>query len=524
VLPVIGTAVTPIFSIGILAGTAVHIFVVLIFYVLCDIATATPVNTTGPVTLPPGSLKQGTEQFCRGALIGINTSANLILLPFAIPWLLSWNLGALAWAISAESLWQIIALTGCVLNLLALFEQLCANRSFEAALGWSGWVAAMALPANFVGFTFFLINTATGAKLGFEWWTGSVIVHGGLIRGLVGPPTAFTLGNFLFVDARIDNANPILTVVAVPGVGSFPAVLAPTTTGLVFHETGHTLNVSAFGSWFHFIGFVDEEIIQRSTGVYSEILPEGHLRGAGAPWFLLWAPPVGLAGSTPNTPPVQPVATINGIPSGGVPGGGPIVVPSLTPLQLDGGGLPSDPDSYPMGAVTPGAGPSVGVIWCFGSRPTGSSAQPLFPNRTQTLAVVDVGGDYLIGYAVSDGCDLAEGTSLMPVVALSNQFTVSVVQAVMQIGANRTINAATPVDALGSTAGSAGTLPTPSAPPPANALTVMWSADRPEMTFAAPTAAATTMQTPVAGHYEISLTVTTAGGVSDTQTVGIDIS
>jgi hypothetical protein len=52
----------------------------------------------------------------------------------------------------------------------------------------------------------------------------------------------------------------------------------------------------------------------------------------------------------------------------------------------------------------------------------------------------------------------------------------------------------------------------------------MWSADRPEMIFAAPTAAATTMQTPVAGHYEISLTVTTAGGVSDTQTVGIDIS
>jgi hypothetical protein len=520
VLPVIGTAVTPIFSIGILAGTAIHIFVVLIFYVLCDIATATPVGTVGQVMLPPGSLNQGGERFCRGTLIGINASANLILLPFAIPWLLSWNLGALAWAISAEFLWQIIALTGCVLNLLALFEQLCANRSFEAALGWSGWVAVMALPANFVGLMFFLINTATGAKLGFEWWTGSVIVHGGLIRGLIGPPTAFSLGNFLFVDARIDNANPILTVAAVPGGGSLPAVLAPTTTGLVFHESGHTLNVSAFGSWFHYIGFIDEEIVQRSPGVYAEILPEGHLRGTGAPWFLLWGPPVGLAGPTPNTPPVLPVATVNGIPSGG----GPIVVPSLTPLQLDGGGLPTDPDNYPMGAVAPGVGPSVGVIWCFASGPTGSSAQPLFPNRTQTVAVVDVGGDYLIGYAVSDGCDLAEGTALTLVAALSNQFTVSVVQAVMQIGANRAVNAAIPVDALGSGAGSAGTLSTPGAPPPANALTVMWSADRPEMIFAAPTAAATTMQAAVAGHYEISLTVTTPGGVSDTQTVGIDVS
>src|SRR5262249_18417868 len=156
----------------------------------CDIATATPPGTTGRVLLPAGSLTDNTEQFCRGALIGINASANLVLLPFAIPWLLSGNASALAWALSAEVLWQIIAFATCVVNLLSLFGPLCANRAFEAVLGWSGWAAIMALPANFVGLTFFLINTATGAHLGFEWWTGSVIVHGGVIRGLVATPTA----------------------------------------------------------------------------------------------------------------------------------------------------------------------------------------------------------------------------------------------------------------------------------------------------------------------------------------------
>lgn len=520
VLPIIGTPVTPIFTIGVLLGTAVHILIVLIFYVLCDISTATPLGTSGRVRPPPGSLSDNTEQFCRGALIGVNASANLILLPFAIPWLLSWNSVALAWALSAAVLWQLIALTTCVVNLLAVFESLCANRGFEAVLGWSGWVAVMALPANFVGAIFFIINTATGAHLGFEWWTGSVIVHGGLIRGLVATPTAFTLANFLFVDAKINDANPILTVAAVRGVGNRPAVLATTTEGLVFHESGHTLNVGAFGSWFHFIGFIDEEIIQGSPGIYAEILAEGHLRGAGAPWFLLWAPPVGLAGTTSNTPPAQPVATVNGISSAG----GPIVVPSLTPLQLDGGGLPADTDNYPMGAVSPTVGPSVGVIWCFASGPTGSTAQPLFPNMTQTLAVVDVGGDYSIGYAVSDGCDLAEGGGLKLVATLTNQFTVSVVQAVMRIGTNRTVNTAIGVDALGSTAGSAGAIAVAGGVPPANALTIAWSADRPEMLFADPTAVATTMQTSLTGHYEISLKVTTSGGVSDTQTVGIDIS
>ncbi len=529
VLPIVGTVLSPLFMPGILLGTLIHILLVLGFYLL--VVWATPVPPSGPVVFPgpaanPGS--QPAEQLGRGALIGINACANLILLPFAVPWIVSWNGVALAWAISNETWWQIAAVAICIANLMALNQAICANRAFAAVLGWYCWIAATAWPANFVGIIFFLISVAFGARLDFEWWTGSVIVHGGPLN--VGdPPTAYDLSNFLFIDPKLQRRTPIFTTAPLPGGGRAPVALGTTADGLVFHETGHTLNVGAFGAWFHYIGFIHEQFLGGGAAAYSEILPEGHLRDAAKPWFPLWAPPVGIGGMSSNTPPTLPIATVNGAGAGGR-----IVVSALTPLTLSGGGLPTDPDNFPQGAVTPGVGPSVGVLWGFLSKPPGSTAHPLFPNANDTVAVADIGGDYQIGYAVTDGIDLAEGASLMVAstnpalagafVTLSNIFDLSVVQAVATVPATGAANTDIPISAAGSTAGTAGTLPTPGGAPPPAALTVAWAANPAGLTFVGSTAATTTMQTAVPGHYDISLTVTTPGGVSDTTTAGIDIS
>ncbi len=43
------------------------------------------------------------------------------------------------------------------------------------------------------------------------------------------------------------------------------------------HETGHTLNVAAFGSIFHFIGAIDENAIQSTpANAYAERLADSH--------------------------------------------------------------------------------------------------------------------------------------------------------------------------------------------------------------------------------------------------------
>lgn len=48
---------------------------------------------------------------------------------------------------------------------------------------------------------------------------------------------------------------------------------SPFSTHLVQHETGHTLNVAAYGSIFHFVGAIDANVIpNRGTNAYAEKL------------------------------------------------------------------------------------------------------------------------------------------------------------------------------------------------------------------------------------------------------------
>jgi len=125
-----------------------------------------------------------------------------------------------------------------------------------------------------LGFTFFLLG-ALGALIGlagatffkiekliFHWQTGTLFTRGGWISNLNPIDTAFNMANFAFVDVKY--------------------------TGMaVDHESGHTLNLGAFGSIFHLVGAFDENVISKENAL-SERLAESHVPGSTRPVLAMW--------------------------------------------------------------------------------------------------------------------------------------------------------------------------------------------------------------------------------------------
>ena len=61
---------------------------------------------------------------------------------------------------------------------------------------------------------------------------------------------------------------------------------AATTT---LHEDGHHLGLAAFGSNFHFMGWIDEMFAGAGSSAYSELLAEGNIPGdSGQPALNVW--------------------------------------------------------------------------------------------------------------------------------------------------------------------------------------------------------------------------------------------
>ena len=58
------------------------------------------------------------------------------------------------------------------------------------------------------------------------------------------------------------------------------------------HETGHGLNVAAFGSIFHFVAALDQNVFGSGADTYSEKLAESHDPSKADPtqWFDMWDP------------------------------------------------------------------------------------------------------------------------------------------------------------------------------------------------------------------------------------------
>jgi hypothetical protein len=486
VIPVVGIAISPVFTPPLVVIAVVHIILVLVLYLIASVAVRSNIPA-GATDLAAGPLPAATagappapwqnwERLARGALIGQNACFTMLLTWTLLPWLFQW-MPVVGPALLLSS--NLLAIAGIVIgfaNLMALDESVCADRNYAAFMGWTSWVAAGSTLVNLLGTLFWLLSVVAswlGVRLVSvtpEWWTGTWVVHGGPMfltilpaswvtaLGLSPIPTAYNLGTFLFVDGSLGATSP--SVFKLPAGGG-ALMQGGTAVGLTFHETGHTLNLASFGSWFHAIGAIDENVVQGAIGstglsTYSEILPEGHARDSTRPWFPLWAPPVGPVGTTSNVPPTAGTATVNGaFPNAAAAS---IVVAAGSTLTLASAGA-ADPDTFPQGLVGPGATPPLGTLWDLPVLPAGSAAVVAGPFLANTTAAIDIGGDYSVAFALTDGIQLAGGADVVLLgagLAGAAEFGVSAVQAIISgptvvgIGASITLSAAS------STAGTAG--------------------------------------------------------------------
>ena len=202
----------------------------------------------------------GFGQFMRGFMIGFNAGMNGVL--------------------AAALFGPVVGVALGVINFLATFDGIAQNSVYQGILGWTSWFMPMSWGMTALGVATYVINLVVAGvtfqqwnaakidKLDFDWKTGSFVMSGGLIRG----PTAFNLGNFVFMNPNyVDGSTPDRT---------YNAVLA--------HETGHTLNTAAFGTAFELADFIGENAVGAGANDYGEELAESHARRAGRPTIPMW--------------------------------------------------------------------------------------------------------------------------------------------------------------------------------------------------------------------------------------------
>jgi RHS repeat-associated protein len=234
---------------GVILGAVLAIGVVSVSYVVAA-------NNTG----------NGVGEFFRGFMIGFNAGLNA--------------------AIGMAIFGPVGAALG-VINFLAAFDGIAGNKVYQGILGWSSWVMPMSWLATGIGLVIFIINLiaaavtwngswfgASGAHIDsihVHWETGTLIMKGGWI-GAAGGGEAFDVGNFAFINSS-----------------------SPDPQGDELHETGHALNVAAFGSIFHLIPGVIEQQTSSDGESYSEHLAESHNphpdHQASGTWWQMWGSP-----------------------------------------------------------------------------------------------------------------------------------------------------------------------------------------------------------------------------------------
>ena len=201
-------------------------------------------------------------EVCRGLLIGATAAMNWAVASVLFPHVFGGTAGT------------ILAIIVGVYPFLSVFPFLSRSTLYSGLLGYLNWLLPMSWLIVALGFAFFLLG-ALGAFIGlagvtffkidrlvFHWQTGTLFTRGGWIANLNPIDTAFNMATFAFVDVKY--------------------------TGMaVDHESGHTLNLGAFGSIFHLIGAFDENVIS-GANAFSERLAESHVPATAGPALAMW--------------------------------------------------------------------------------------------------------------------------------------------------------------------------------------------------------------------------------------------
>ncbi len=138
------------------------------------------------------------------------------------------------------------------------------SEVFQGFLGWLCLLQPMSYLVAGLGLFFYLANlilhpvalitrTQYLRILGMrvDWKTGTFFQRGGLFSNMNLIDTAYNMGNFSFVDKA-------------PGPWH------------IEHEAGHTLNLATFGSLFHLVGAIDENLTGGGANAFAERLAESN--------------------------------------------------------------------------------------------------------------------------------------------------------------------------------------------------------------------------------------------------------
>jgi hypothetical protein len=200
-------------------------------------------------------------EFFRGFLVGINAAGNAVL---GI---------AFYGSIFGVAAGVVIGLVLGVVNLLAAFKVLANGEFFQGILGWLNFLFPMSWLVTGLGLLF-LVASAIGTLI-LGWGGQGAAPADQPFFKITGTAADLKTGTFFIRGGFVANLNPLARSAFNMGSFAFAKRDAPPDMH-VEHEAGHTLNLAAFGSLFHFIGAIDENVTGGGAQAFSERLAESN--------------------------------------------------------------------------------------------------------------------------------------------------------------------------------------------------------------------------------------------------------
>ncbi len=209
-------------------------------------------------------------EFFRGFLIGFNAGMNATLLTMMGP------VGAFLGGLLGTMIF------------LGAFDSIASNEIYQGIMGWSNWLMPMSWLVTGVGLIMWVLNglghlifwsipSLWGGGIQFfridgmrmDWSTGMLATRGGWVSNLNTIDTAYNMGNWAFVDSQSFERDAAGNVI-------LDAAGNPVEAWHLDHEAGHNLNLAAFGSIFHFVGFIHEMGTGAGSTAWSEVLADSN--------------------------------------------------------------------------------------------------------------------------------------------------------------------------------------------------------------------------------------------------------
>ncbi len=253
--------------VGVIVGVILAVAVVAAFATGIGFGILAVIGVIGLVTVSyvVAHNNQGTGlgEFFRGFMIGLNAGMNAAFLTM---------MG-----------FGVVGIFVGVVVFMASIDSVANNEVYQGILGWSNWLMPMSWLVLGLGAVMWVLNglghlifwsipslwgggiqffRITGFRM--DWSTGMLATRGGWVANLNSIDTAYNMGAFAYVDSNSSGWH-------------------------LDHEAGHNLSLGAFGSIFHFVGFIHEMGTPAGAGALSEQIAEGNDPSGSGSSVPMWA-------------------------------------------------------------------------------------------------------------------------------------------------------------------------------------------------------------------------------------------